>query len=76
MSHYDFHLRTALATVNEAIALRDRALGVSTSALTLDETEILSRAIRHVLEPYIISAVRSNLVCDLTPHFLAVFSGL
>lgn len=59
MSHYDFHLRTALATVNEAVALRDRALAANTatSTLTLEEADILSRAIRRVLTPYITNAV-------------------
>ncbi|KAI6240858.1 Dynein heavy chain at 62B [Aphelenchoides fujianensis] len=47
MHHYDFHLRTALATVNEAVALKSG---------NADESEVVGRAIRHVLTPYIVNS--------------------
>ncbi|KAI6215163.1 Dynein heavy chain at 62B [Aphelenchoides besseyi] len=47
MHHYDFHLRTALATVTEAVALKTG---------TSDELEIVGRAIRYVLTPYIVNS--------------------
>lgn len=51
MHHYDFQLRTALATINEAVALR----GANSTA---EENEIVGRSIRHVLSPYVVNSVR------------------
>jgi hypothetical protein len=51
LHHYDFQLRTALATVSESVSLK----GSST-----EENEIVGRAIRHVISPYIVNSDRNT----------------
>lgn len=60
MHHYDFQLRTALATVNEAISLKN---------LKGEESEIVGRSIRRVLSPCIVNSGIIQEKEDFTPSF-------
>jgi dynein heavy chain len=52
MHHYHFQLRTAIATVNEAVSLRAKNANA-------EENDIIGRSIRHVISPYIVNSDRN-----------------